>query len=183
MATALIQERSTVSGNQWRMQRLPELAGQTFKAGTPVMLDTATDPSSVKAWDGTTITNGILGIAKDFGANLATTGIPQQLTYGSVQNQPKAANIARPFFNDGMTGVILAIQDSTFYGQVGPTQTTAGDDVGKTYGMTMDTDGHWYVDKTKTGASAVVKIIGLDNWDKQRGVIFTFLQPVAQLPA
>lgn len=183
MATALIQERSTVSGNQWRMQRLPEKAGQTFHAGTPLQLDTTTNPSSLKAWDGTTINSGIAGISKEFGANLPITGVPHEITFGSVQNQPKAVNITRPYFNDGMTGIILAIEDNTFYGQVGPSQTTAGDDVGKTYGMTIDTDGHWYVDKTKTGASAVVKIIGLDNWDKQRGVLFVFIASVGQLPA
>lgn len=183
MATALIQERSTVSGNQPRMQRMPEKVGQTFKSGTPLQVDTTTTPSSLKAWDGTTVTAGIAGVAKEFGANLATTGVAQDQSFGSVQNEANAVNKSRPYFNDGQTGIILAIADNTFYGQVGPSQTTATNDVGKQYGMTIDSDGHWFVDKTKTGASAVVTIIGLDPWDTARGVIFVFMAAASQIPA
>jgi hypothetical protein len=181
MATALIQERNTVSGNQPRMQRLNEKAGQTWKSGTPVMIDTTV--GALKAWDGTTITNGIAGIAKEFGANLATTGVAQQQTFGSVQNESAAANYSRPYFNDGQSGIIVANQDTVFYGQVGPAQTTAVTDVGKQYGMTIDSDGHWYVDKTKTGVNAVLEIVGLDDWDTARGVKFVFLSTTSQIVA
>lgn len=180
MATALIQERGTVSGNQPRMRRIAEKTGQTFKSGTPLQLDTTTTPSSLKAWDGTTVSAGIAGIAKEFGANLATTGTAQQQSFGSVQNEASAQNFSRPYFNDGMTGIVVANLDTEFYGQVGPAQTVATSDVGKTYGMTVDSDGHWYVDKTKTGGSAVVTVVKLDDWDTTRGVIFTFLPTAIQ---
>jgi hypothetical protein len=195
MASALIQERETVSGNQWRMQRIFEDAGQTFLQGTPLQINTA--DGGLKAWDGVTIANGIAGISKEFGANLTTVGIPLGTTipankvqnagggqtYGSVQNEPAAQNLSRPYFNDGMTGIILVIPDNVFYAQVGPTQTVTTTDIGKQYGLTKDTDGHWFVDKTKTGASAVCTVIGFDQYDTARGVLITFLPAVAQIQA
>ena len=193
MASALIQERGTVSGNQNRMSRINEDAAQTFLAGTPLMMNNAT--GALKAWDGVTITAGIAGIGKEFGANLTTAGVPLGtsqapsnapmvgggITFGSVQNESAASNLSRPYFNDGKTGIVLAIPDNVFYGQVGPAQTTAQTDIGKQYGMTKDADNHWYVDKTKTGVSAVCVITALDNWDTTRGVLFTFLPGVSQL--
>lgn len=179
MASALIQERGTSSGNQMRMERLNEDAGQTFLSGTPLQINPLT--AALKAWDGVTLANGIAGISKTFGANLAVAGTPQQITFGVVQNEPLAANILRPYFNDGKTDLVLAIVDTLFYGQVGPAQTTAATDVSKQYGMTKDADGHWYVDKTKTGAAAVVQVVGLDYWDTQRGVLFTFLPAASGL--
>lgn len=195
MASALIQERETVSGNQFRMTRLNEDAGQTFLAGTPLMLNLVT--GGLKAWDGVTVALGIAGISKEFGANLTTAGVPLGttqppagpsaqgpgggITFGSVQNEPAAVNLTRPYFNDGKTGVILAIADNEFYAEVGPVQVVATTDVGKQYGLTKDADGHWYIDKTKTGAAAVLMITGFDNWDTSRGLLFTFLPGVAQL--
>lgn len=206
MSTAMIQERGTVSGNQPRMQRLDEAAAQTFLAGTPLSLT----GGFVTAWNGTTVAAGIAGIAKDFGQNLATSGVPLGtvvapskapfhgggIKFGTVPNQPNAANLSRPYFNDGKCGLVLAIADTLFYGQVGPAQVTAAADVGASFGMTKDTDGNWYVDKTKnTPAAAVVQIVALDPWDNPqptglsaggaggRGVLFTFLPAAAQILA
>lgn len=199
MSTALIQDRGTVSGNQPRMERLNEAAAQTFLAGTPVSLTAG----ALGAWNGTTIAAGIAGIAKDFGQNLATAGVPLGTTasptkapfqgggikFGTVPNMPLAANLSRPYFNDGKCGIVLAISDTLFYGQVGPGQVTAATDIGLSYGMTIDTDGHWYIDKTKTGVAAVVSIVDLDYWDMPpngvggRGVLFTFLPTVGQILA
>jgi hypothetical protein len=181
MASALIQERETVSGNQFRMQRINEDAAQTFLGGTPLQINNVT--GALKAWDGVTITNGIAGIAKEFGANLSVAGTAQDQTFGSVQNEASAVNKSRPYFNDGKTGIVLFIPDNVFYAQVGPLQVTAQTDIGKQYGMTKDTDGHWFVDKTKTGAAAVVVVIALDNWDTARGVLVAPLPGVGQLLA
>jgi hypothetical protein len=181
-----------------RMSRLIEAAAQTFLAGTPVMLNTTT--GAVQAWNGTTIDKGIAGIAKEFGANLATAGVPLGIPsppfvpgtlpppgggmkFGSVPNMPLAQNLLRPYFNDGRTGIVLAITDTLFFGQIGPTQaapTVA--DIGKIFGLTKDTDDHWYVDRTKTLATnAVLQVTNLDQWDTRRGVLFQFLPNVAQL--
>lgn len=192
MATALIQERGTTSGNQMRMQRVFEDAAQTFLAGTPLQINNAT--GALKAWDGVTVNNGIAGISKEPGVNLVTAGSPQGTTLpaaippgaggptaGNIQNEPAAATFLRPNFNDGMTGIILAITDTLFYGQVGPLQVVAITDKGKQYGMTKDADGHWFVDKNKIGAAAVLTVVGFDQFDTQRGVLFNFLPGVAQL--
>jgi hypothetical protein len=180
------------------MSRQNEDAAQTFLAGTPLQMNNAT--GALKAWDGVTIATGIAGIAKEFGANLTTAGVPLGTTQpaagpaatgpgggvvfgpaGGVQNEPAAVNLSRPYFNDGKTGVVEAITDNVFYGQVGPAQTVVQTDLGKQYGLTKDTDGHWYIDKTKTGASAVLVVIGFDNWDTARGLLFTFLPGIAGL--
>jgi hypothetical protein len=193
MASALIQERGTVSGNQMRASRINEDAAQTFLAGTPLQINSAT--GALKAWDGVTVAAGIAGISKEFGANLTTAGVPLGtnqpasnapmvgggVSIGSVQNEPNASNLQRPYFNDGKTECILAVADTVFYAQVGPSQTVAATDLGKQYGMTKDSDNHWYVDKTKTGGNAVVVITGFDDWDTTRGVLFTFLPSAAQL--
>ena len=181
MATALIQELRTVSGNQPQMRRIIEKAAQTFKSGVPLMIDTGT--GAMQEWDGTTIALGIAGVAKEFGANLANTGVAQQQTFGSVPNEPNASNFSRPYFNDGQTGFIVANDDTTFYAQVGPAQTTAVTDKGKQYGMTKDADGHWYVDKTKTtvGTNTVVVVQNLDPNDTTRGVWVKFIKAVQQL--
>ena len=49
----------------------PELAGQSFLFGTPLMLDAT---GYTKAWDGATFTNAILGVSESFGLNLGTNG-------------------------------------------------------------------------------------------------------------
>ncbi len=196
MASALIQERGTVSGNQMRMERINEDALQTFLAGTPLQINNAN--GTLKAWDGVTLSNGIAGIGKEFGASLVVAGQPLGTTsgpaggaatvgggqtFGSVQNEPAAVNFSRPYFNDGKTELVLAVGDTLFYGQVGPAQTTLPTDVGKQYGLTKDVDGHWFVDKTKVGVAAAVQITSLDYWDAARGVLFTFLPSVVGLPS
>lgn len=190
MASALIQERGTVSGNQMRIRRLPEKNGQVFLMGTPVELT----GGYVEAMS-TTATK-LLGIAKDFGMALATSGAPLGRPantanmippeaggqhFGIVPNQPLAVNLSRPLFNDGRTGVVLAISDTVFYGQTAAGVTPTEADIGVEAGLTKDTDGHWYVNKS--AAQKLLIITGLDAWDKQRGVLFTFKDEASQLLA
>lgn len=202
MASAVIYAIGTVSGNQPRMRRIIEEAGQTFILGTPVMINNA--DGGIQAWDGTTVAAGIAGFSKEPASNLGATppspttfnigiGGPsgaasgKVLTFGSVPYQPNAINIPRGApLNDGRVGFETADADSMFYGQVGPAQTAVASDVGKSYGLTIDTDGHWYVDRTKTGGSAVVEIVKLDPNDNSatpRGVYFVVLASAAQLVA
>jgi hypothetical protein len=193
LASAEIHSIQTVSGNQARMRRLPEEAGQTFLAGTPVQI--AAGDGGLKAWDGVTTAFGVAGFSKEAGNNLAVLGTTPtaavnpnpQPSFGAVPFEPLAKNITRPLFIDGRQGFEVAVLDTVFLGQVGPAQSTVLTDVGKQYGLTLDTDGHWYVDKTKTGASAVVVINKLDPNDQNpigvtsRGVYFTVLPAAAQL--
>lgn len=195
MASAEIHSVQTVSSQQPRMRRLPEEAGQTFFPGTPVQL--AAGDGGVKVWDGVTVAFGVAGFSKEAGNNLAALGVTPtaavnpnpQPSVGAVSFQPLARNITRPFFVDGRQGFEVAVADTVFLGQVGPAQSTLATDVSKQYGLTLDSDGHWYVDKTKTGASAVVEVVRLDPNDQgvigvsTRGVYFIVLPAAAQLVA
>ena len=184
MASVPMKAIGSVSGNQPRVSRIVENIGQTFLAGTPVQLDETT--GSVEVWDGATEIDGVLGIVQEAGSDLVGVGTPKTLTFGSVPNQTLAVNIPRGApLNDGMVGVELAVQDSLFFGEVGPLQTATRVQsiVGDSFGMTLDTDGYWFVDLTKTGAGdIVVRVTKLDENDP-RGVQFVFLAAAAQLPA
>lgn len=184
MASAIMYATRSTTENQPDMRRWQELAAQTFLAGVPVMLPTG----AVQEWDGTSIP-GIVGITKENGANLTTTGVPKTYSVGTAAYQPLSAIIpAGAPLNDGRNGFETAIQSNIFHGQVGPAQTAIASDVGKQYGMTKDTDGHWYVDKSKAtvGTNTVVTIVKVDNVSPivgpvpadPRGVQFTFLPTV-----
>lgn len=189
MASAEIHAIGSVSGNQPRMRRIIEEAGQTFLSGVPVQIVAA--DGGVREWDGATVAFGIAGFSKEPANNLAATPATpttfsvgagsKTLTFGTVPNEASAANIPRGApLNDGRMGFEAADLDTVFLGQVGPAQTTVAGDVGKQYGMTKDADGHWFVDKTKStvGTNTVVQIVKLDPNDisaAPRGVYFVVI--------
>lgn len=194
MSSIEIHSVQTVSGNQARVRRINEEATQTFLQGTPVML--APVDGGVQAWDGVTIAAGLAGFCLSAASNLTTTGVAKTLTFGSVPNETSAVNIPRGApLNDGRVDFETASQDTIFRGQVGPSQTVTQSNVGKQYGMTKDTDGHWYVDTTKTtvGTNTVVIITKLDPNDQggyplanpvpasPRGVYFQVTAAAAQV--
>lgn len=184
MASAIISPIGTTSGQQERLRRLAEKSAQTFLLGVPLMYDNVA--LGLKEWDGVTVAAGIIGISKEPASTLTATGVKQfqTLTNSPVPNQPLAQPIVRGApYNDGRTEVAVANQDSQFFGQVGPAQTQASVIVTGQYGLTKDSDGHWYVDSTKTGANAVVVINKLDPIDTVRGVQFSFLPAAQQIVA
>jgi hypothetical protein len=195
MASTEIHSVQTVSGNQARIRRIIEEAGQTFLPGTPVQI--AAGDGGVKAWDGVTIARGIAGFSKEFGNNLAALGViptaavnptPQPSTGQAVPFQPSAVSISRPLFRDGRQGFEVAVEDTVFLGQVGPAQTALATDVGVQYGLTIDADNHWFVDKTKStvGTNTVLTIVKLDPNDQSatpRGVYFVITTGAQQLIA
>lgn len=157
---------------------LPEKSGQTFLYGTPVQLASG----YVQAWDGTTVSAGILGVAESFGLNLGSNGAGAPVppwggitgsgaiqTYGSVLNQPSAVNVALGTpISDGRTLFMEPNSDNIFEalfdnsgGTVAADWTPTVADVGVAYGLTKDANGYWYVDKNKTGGSAVLQIVSL----------------------
>ena len=157
----------------------PEAAGQTFLSGVPVQLNGS---GYVQQWDGTTVAAGILGVSESFGLNLGIAGAGAPVppfggvtgniatqTYGSVVNQPLGVNIALGTpVSDGRTLYMEPNQDNIFQalfdnltGTVAADYTPVQASIGLTYGMTKDANGYWYVDKSKTGGSAVVQIISL----------------------
>jgi hypothetical protein len=173
LASIELHSVQSVSGNQPRIRRMAEKAGQTFLAGTPVFADATGFILAVVSPATTAVP--FAGFSKDFGANLAASGVALQQTFGSVPNQSAAVNISRPYFNDGQTGFEAADNDTVFLGQVGPAQTALITDIGTTAGLTKDTDNHWFVDKTAAGANKVVTIVKLDPNDQSatpRGVYF-----------
>lgn len=206
-----IQPVGSVSGNQFRAYRLIEEATQTFKAGTPVSI--AAGDGGVQAWTantGATGVNlgqgGICGISYEAASNLASTGLGAPTpfspilglgaaagTFGSVPNQSSAKNIAHGApLNDGRVGFILPAPDTIFsatFGNAGNTATPANTDVGKGYGLTLDTGGNfWYVDKAKAtvGTNVVLVVISLDLRDVPAAgtrVLFTFISNYVDLLA
>lgn len=190
MAIPIIATKTT-SGNTPKTKALIEKAGQTYLAGVPLMIEVAS--GSLIEWSGANIgVDLICGISAQDGSNLSATGagapgvfapitgVGSALTYGSVQNMAAAKIFGRggPVV-DGRGFFFAATEDIVFEGQVGPAQTTVVTDVGVKYGMTKDADNHWYIDRTKTGANAVVTIVGLEPNDgpKLAGrVLFTFIR-------
>lgn len=185
---------STVSGNQWRQQRVIEEASQTFSAGTPVMFTIA--DGGLTAWNGTSLTAEIAGISYEAASNIGTTGLgaPAPLvpfagigavagTFGSVPNESSAKNIAHGApFNDGRCGFTEAGPDivySAAFGSNNVATIPAVTDVTVSYGLTKDgTNAFWYVDKNKVTSNAVLTVIGLDPRDTPAAgsrVLFTFL--------
>lgn len=178
----------------------PEAAGQTFLFGSPVQLNGA---GFVQAWDGATVTAGILGVAESFGLNLGSAGsgapVPPfggitgniaTATYGTVPNQPSGVNIALGTpVSDGRTLYMEPNQDNLFQalfdnsaGAVAADYTPVQADIGVKYGMTKDVNGYWYVDKGKTGGNAVVQIVGLPYGSALNAPVeFVFLTTAIQV--
>lgn len=183
MASSEIHSVQTVSGNQPRVRRIIEDATQTFLNGTPVMLHSTN--GAVKVWDGSTLLLGIAGFVNEPASNLTTAGVAKTLSYGSVPYQASAQNIPMGApLNDGRIGFEVANDDTVFRGQVGPSQSVTAANVGIQYGMTLDSDGHWYVDTTKTTVNAVCVIVKIDPQDQSstpRGVYFRIINTSQQL--
>jgi len=178
----------------------PEAAGQTFLSGSPVQLNGS---GFVQAWDGATVTAGILGVSESFGSNLGSAGLGAPVapfggvtgniaiqTWGSVVNQPSAANIALGTpVTDGRTLYIEPNQDNIFQalydnstGTVTANWTTTQATVGAILGMTKDANGYWYVDGGKTGGSAVVQVVGLPMGPGLNSLVnFVFLTAAIQV--
>ena len=190
----------TISGNTPLTSAVPEVAGQTFPIGAVVEIFTG---GFTKVWDGTTYTAGIYGIAESFGQNLGTDGVGAPVppfggitgniaiaTYGSVPNQPNAVNIAvgTPVA-DGRTLYMEPNSDNIFQalfdnsaGTVAANWTPTNADIGVSYGLTKDANGYWYVDKNKTGGSAVLQVVGLPLGSYLNApVTFIFLAAAVQV--
>src|ERR1700735_2927754 len=134
----------------------PEAAGQTFLSGVPVQLNGS---GYVQQWDGSTTSNGILGVSESFGQNLGTAGAGAPVppfggitgsiatqTYGTVPNQPNAVNIALGTpVADGRTLYMEPNQDNIFQalfdkraGTVAADYTPVQANIGTSYGLTKD---------------------------------------------
>lgn len=174
------------------ISRVIEEAAQTFLNGVPVQL--AAD-GGIKLWDGTTLVDAIAGVSTEDAHNFATTGPGwngglspysgpgAQMSFGNVPNEPSALNIPRgapPV--DGRVGFYSPDDPFIFrgvFGNAGSPATPANTDVGVNYGLTIDSNSkYFYVDKSKTGASAVVTIVSLDPVDGSTSgarVLFKFM--------
>jgi hypothetical protein len=180
----------TVSGNtELTNGSIPELAGQTFKRGVPVQVTTGGTPGFVQVWDGTTIAAGIAGVSLQIGNNLGTNGqgAPAQgfgqvtgtkaiQTWGSVQFQPGAVNIAEGTpATDGRTLFAVATGDTIFRIQVDNASGSVPNDyiptanamLGKQFGITFDSNGQVYLDISKStpGTNTVFQVTEYDQID------------------
>lgn len=142
-----------------QQKRLLEDESETFKTGTPVVVSSGyliASPTLSSALK-------IAGISSEAAHNLTTQGVPQTLTYGSVQNQPSAVNIplGAPL-SDGCCGVFIA-DDNTIFVADSDSTAIAAADVGAIYGITADSNGQWFIDKTITAAAsgAIAEVVAL----------------------
>ena len=176
---------------------LIEESAQTFLYGTPVQI--ASGDGGVKAWDGTTVAQGVCGIANQAGANLGTTGkgAPTGLTpvlgpgsvIGSYSGNPfqSAGTITPPGVptNDGRTSFYVAGPTTVFSAAIGNNTNaiaTANTQVGQIYGMTKDSNNFWYVDTNKSNLVIVTQLDPRDPIGTVGGrVWFTFINSAVQL--
>lgn len=180
----------------------PEAAGQTFLFGVPVQLNGS---GYCQQWDGTTVSAGILGVSESAGQNLPSAGAgaptmpfgqigaPGAIqTYGAVPNQPSAVNIAlgtpvadgRTLYMEPNSGNIFEAVFDNSNGTVAADYTPTVATIGVSYGMTKDANGYWYVDKNKTGGSAIVQVVGVnpqDGFTVNARVRFIFLAAAVQV--
>ncbi len=153
-------------------QRLGEKASETGLVGAPVILSSGVYTESGTITDDTPLLAGFS--SEDF-HNLTTDETAKILSAGTPQNQPNATIIPMGApLSDGLIGIYLALAENIFEGRFGSTVTAtlpALSDVGKIYGLTIDT-GFWFVDKAKTtaGAGAIVTIVGLHPEDERDGL-------------
>jgi hypothetical protein len=146
--------------------RKPEAATQTFKQGVPLSLSPVVDGFLREAtFAGADI---IYGVSQEAGHNLATSGVAQQESEGTPNNQP-AAVITAPgaWPRDGLIGLYEANGTNIFsislkVGQVF-TQALIVDPA-TLYRLIKDgVSGFWYLDNTLTGGNAGVAILlGVD---------------------
>lgn len=171
----------TTTDSQASIRRYQEQDSQTFKAGTPVFRDNAVD-GGVAEWSGVVATSKVAGIAIEPASDLVTTGTPKTLTFGEVPNQPAAVNIPRGApINDGMVGVQLADGTTEFQAQVLDTVPALETDVGKSYGLTKDSNGYWYIDKGKSDSIVITGVYAGDAGRNGGREFFRFLDAAAQI--
>lgn len=147
-------------------ERYPEDASETFKAGTPVFLDTDGMVNPVTTGFGGTET--VLGIAAEAGHNLTTQNTSELGSeHGSVvgMSSAKRPAVGSPM-KDGKCQVIHATGQTVFRGALtdGQTATVALVQPGTRYELALESNGYWSVDSTDTGTGAdhVVEIVGID---------------------
>lgn len=166
-----------------------EAATQTFLAGVPVMINAA---GYLVEWTGVTYSytgaagTGLLGVCPLPGFNLASAGLGApgaftgvgfpgaSLTVANVPNETQAVTIYRGVpFVDGRNLVFKAVGATYFLVQVDNSAyavaadgTLVQGDVGLTFGLTKDTTGHWYLDRSKvagTNNTVVTVVAGYPN--------------------
>jgi hypothetical protein len=196
----------TISGNQEDIFNYLEGATQTYVGGSVVELSSG----FVIAWDGTTVTRGILGVSMLPGFNLSSNGkgasplygnigFPGGApTFGSVPQQTGAVNLVHgAVFTTGLAIVQKAVADTIFEAMTdassGGTYNPTNASIGTQYGLTVDANGYWYVDlaKTTVGTNTVVTVQSINPQDLVVGstttginnarVRFTFNQGASQV--
>lgn len=195
----------TVSGNSAKSLEFPEKASQTFLEGVPVMLNNG----FIQEWNATanisvgTPTAGIAGVGRQPGSNLSSDGkgAPTAFTgvgapgaapiFGSVLNQSSAVNFTpgAPMVT-GRTPFEVATADTVFEATFDSADgnatnaTTNVNMIGKRFGLTKDTTGHWYVDAQKvtqgTNTCVIVQQLSPIDGALQNGRVWFIFEPALQ---
>ncbi len=165
-----------------RGTRQAEKAAETFEQGALLILDAggfATESGVIS--DATPL---ILGFAQEFGHNLTTDGVAEELNYGSVVNQPSAVLIpvgAPP--SDGNVGVWIANDATLFRGNARLADTFVAADIGKIFGITENASGVWEVNRsiTTAGTGAVVTLVEIIDAATANGLVLFRVNKTNQL--
>lgn len=147
-----------VNAVQAPMMRIAEVSGNTQKQGCACVVSSGYVNERSAIDDGT---KQIAGFTSEAAHDLSSSGVPETLTYGSVQNQPAAVNIPMGApLSDGMLGFYPANAQVLFEGVVDDAATLAQSNVGVVYGLTKGSNGFWFVDTTITvvNSGACVKV-------------------------
>jgi hypothetical protein len=195
-ADAIEPQQNVGGAVSFDVRAIIEESGQTFLYGMPVMIN-STD-GGVQIWDGSVGAGHLIaGVAMQNAQNLGTTGAgaPSGFSpilgpgssignYAANPNQSLAV-ITPPMvpITDGYNYFAVASPNTIFrckYGTTNNPTATTNQLVGTSIGMTKDTGNNfWYADSAKTGASAVLNIVGLDPLDPVGTVgghiLFTFI--------
>ena|SRR6266478_4841738 len=205
-ADSIDPQQNVGDANSFMVRAQIEKSGQTFVYGTPVQVAAA--DGGLQAWDGATLTNAIAGIMAEIVANNlgstgsgAPVGFSPILGIGSVvgnyaanPNVPSAV-ITPPMvpMSDGRLRFFVASLTTVFRAKIGTSATvtpvaTAQTQVGTQIGLTKDSgNAFWYADTNKTGANAVLEIVGIDPREPigtvGGHVLFVFLNAAIQIIA
>jgi hypothetical protein len=143
------------------MERVGEVAAQTFVLGAPLVLNAGNLQECT--FGGAEI---VYGVSAEPGHNLTTANTAEEgYSEGHPQNQSSGKIIPHGAWpKDGKVGVYRADAQNIFSIALKAGQVFTQAMIGTTYGIVKDASGYWYLDNTDVaGDNVVATVIGNDD--------------------